>query len=485
MVMVPGARALSSDRNRWWVVVVLLFVLALPAVTPRLYAGDEVGYFANLRSFWFDHDVSFDNEYRYFYDRGIADAWTFYESYLVRETPTGLRYNYWTIGSGILWSPFYAVADVTTRIRRAFGSDVPADGFSRPYLRAVTLGSAFYGFLAICIAIVTARRLVGEAHPAGLAIWLGTPLLHYMYVAPGFSHACGAFAAALFVAVWLRVRTTWSLRGLMALGAVCALMVMVREQAVFFVVGPAIDYLWSVLDAARAADWARVRTRVARVAAGAAVAVICFSPQLWVYHTLYGSITSPYGTGTSSSVMLWHAPHFFDVLLHPNHGFFFWTPLAIVALAGLAWFTWSGDRRGDATARRIGICLCAMFLSQAYIAGAVTRWMLSGTYGQRRFVGTTIILVIGLAALFKLAQRPVWRRAAAALAVAGVIWNVGLMAQYGAKLMDRGRVEVARNAYTTVFVLPRVLPSLAYRYLFDRRSFYLDPERYDEPSGAP
>ena len=135
--------------------------------------------------------------------------------------------------------------------------------------------------------------------------------------------------------------------------------------------------------------------------------------------------------------------------------------------------------------RRIGICLCAMFLSQAYIAGAVTRWMLSGTYGQRRFVGTTIILVIGLAALFKLAQRPVWRRAAAALAVAGVIWNVGLMAQYGAKLMDRGRVEVARNAYTTVFVLPRVLPSLAYRYLFDRRSFYLDPERYDEPSGAP
>ena len=261
-------------------------------------------------------------------------------------------------------------------------------------------------------------------------------------------------------------------------------MVMVREQAVFFVVGPAIDYVWSVLGAARAADWARVRTLVVRVASGAAVALICFSPQLWVYRTLYGSITSPYTTGTSSSVMLWHAPHFFDVLLHPNHGFFFWTPLAIVALAGLAWFTWSGDGRGDATARRIGICLCAMFLSQAYIAGAVTRWMLSGTYGQRRFVGTTIILVIGLAALFKLAQRPVWRRAATALVVAGVVWNVGLMAQYGAQLMDRGRVELVRNAYSTAFVLPRVLPSLAYRYFFDRRSFYLDPERYDEPSGA-
>ena len=345
MTTAGGGRSLLGGR-RHWIVPVLLFVLALPAVTPRLYASDEIGYFANLRSLWFDHDVSFDNEYRYFYDRGIAVAWTFYESYLVRETPTGLRYNYWTIGSGILWSPFYAVADVTTRIRRAFGSEVPADGFSRPYLRAVTLGSAFYGFLAICLAIVTARRLVGEAHLAGLAIWLGTPLLHYMYVAPGFSHACSAFAVALFVAVWLRVRETWSLRGLMALGAVCALMVMVREQAVFFVVGPAIDYLWSVVDAGRVTDWPRVRTLVLRVAAGSAVALLCYSPQLWVYRTLYGSITSPYTAGDSSSVMLWQAPHFFDVLLNPNHGFFFWTPLAIVALAGLAWFTWSGDGAG-------------------------------------------------------------------------------------------------------------------------------------------
>ena len=465
--------------SRQWMVPVLLFVLALPAITPRLYASDEIGYFSNLRSLWFDHDVSFDNEYRYFYDRGINNAWTYYENFLVRETATGLRYSYWTVGPAILWSPFYAVADVTTRIRRAFGSEVPADGFSRPYLRATTFGSAFYGFLAICIAIVTARRLVGEAHPAGLAIWLGTPLLHYMYVAPGFSHACGAFMGAMFVAVWLRVRETWSLGGLMGLGAVCALMVMVREQAVFFVIGPAVDYIWSVASAARAADWARVRTLVLRVSAGAAVALLCYLPQMATYITLYGQLATPYGLDNR---MLWHSPHFFRVLFNPSHGFFFWTPLGLVAIGGLAWYTWSGDGRGDSHARRIGTCLLLMFASQAYIAGAPARWELGGTFGQRRFVGSTIILVIGLTALFKLAQRPVWRRAAAALAITGVIWNLGLMAQFGAQLMDRRRVEMARNAYTTVFVLPRVLPSLAYRYLFDRRSFYLDPERYDETS---
>jgi len=38
--------------------------------------------------------------------------------------------------------------------------------------------------------------------------------------------------------------------------------------------------------------------------------------------------------------------------------------------------------------------------------------------------------------------------------------------------MDRQRLELARNTYTAFVVIPRVAPSLAYRYLFDRASFY-------------
>ncbi len=52
--------------------LVLVFILSLPAVTQRLYAADEIEYFAYLRSLWFDQDLSFENEYQYFYDRNIA-----------------------------------------------------------------------------------------------------------------------------------------------------------------------------------------------------------------------------------------------------------------------------------------------------------------------------------------------------------------------------------------------------------------------------
>src|SRR6185295_9339890 len=92
--------------------LVLLFVASLPAVTPRLYAADEIEYFAYLRSIWFDRDLSFENEYRYFYDRGIARAHGFHETFLEMTSATGLRLNFGTVGSAILWAPMYIVTDI-------------------------------------------------------------------------------------------------------------------------------------------------------------------------------------------------------------------------------------------------------------------------------------------------------------------------------------------------------------------------------------
>ena len=104
-----GARR-SAAR---WALLIAVFVLSLPAVTVRFYASDEIEYFAYLRSMWFDGDFSFDNEYRYFYDRGIARGWRFKETFLDGETATGKRLNFAPVGSAILWSPFYILTDAT------------------------------------------------------------------------------------------------------------------------------------------------------------------------------------------------------------------------------------------------------------------------------------------------------------------------------------------------------------------------------------
>ncbi|HEX9365280.1 MAG TPA: hypothetical protein VF921_01565, partial [Vicinamibacterales bacterium] len=144
----------AGPTRRQWVLLVLLFLLSLPAVTPRIYSSDEIQYFAYLRSLWFDHDLSFENEYQYFYDRGIAKSEGFHETFLERTTETGRRINFGTIGCAILWSPFYLAGDVAARATGA-----PVDGFSKPYLAAVAYGSAVYGFLALVLAASCAQRL--------------------------------------------------------------------------------------------------------------------------------------------------------------------------------------------------------------------------------------------------------------------------------------------------------------------------------------
>src|SRR3954467_13511375 len=250
--------------RRELLILLALFALSLPAVTARLYSSDEVEYFSYLRSLWFDHDVSFDNEYRYFFEHRIAQSGDFHQTFLELETDTGRRINYGTVGCAILWSPFYAVADVVTRTMRVTGRPVESNGYSQPYISAVAYGSAFYGFAAIVLAIAVTRQVIGSTEfSSGLAVWFGTPLLFYMYVAPPFAHACSAFAVALFVAIWLEIRQTWSIGGIIALALAAAVMAMVRGRGMLLPAGPALDFLLS---------WGRERT--ARFLASVLAAVV-------------------------------------------------------------------------------------------------------------------------------------------------------------------------------------------------------------------
>ena len=446
---------MSGPTRRQWIVLVGLFLISLPAVTARIYSSDEIQYFAYLRSLWFDHDLSFDNEYQHFYDLGIARSDGFHETFLERTTDTGRRINFGTIGCAILWAPFYAVGDLAARLGVA-----PADGFSKPYVAAVAYGSAAYGFLAIVLAVLAARRLGANAFTAALAVWLGTPLLFYMYVAPPFSHACSAFGVALFTWTWLRVRERWTMRGAFALGAAGALMAMIREQDVFFALGAALDFGLTQVDVAWNA--AHARRVLAAAAAGCAGFLVVFTPQAASYIVVNGHLGPHASVGHK---MNWAAPHALQVLFSPEHGFFIWTPLALIAIAGICFLQ----------RKSVAICLLLMVALQVYVGGSVESWTVAGAFGQRRFIALTTALILGYAALEARLRSAAARRALAAIAILFVYWNLALTAEFAVGLMDRQRLEPAKNAYDAFFTLPRMAPGLVYRYLFDRASFYRGP----------
>lgn len=440
--------------------LVAAFLVTLPLVTPRIRAADEIQYYASLRSLALDHDLDFENEYRHFYERDPQGLQAFKATFLdQREAGTGRHINFAPLGAGLLWSPFFLLAHLGVLLARALGAGVAADGFSFPYLAAVAFASALYAFLGLLLVHLLLQRAGGFAEDvatlAVLAVWLGTPAVYYMTIAPGFGHAASLFAVSALL--WLTWRAAsrpggGGTAGWLGVGLAGGLCGLVREQDVLFLAVPAGLVAW---DALRARALARGARRALVLAAGALLALV---PQLLAYRTLTGGY-SPSRLITRK--MLWWSPHALEVLVDPGHGLYLWTPLLLVATVGLLGWT---ARRRDAWA----VLLCVALALQVWINGSVDSWHMAGAFGARRFVAASPLFAFGLAAALAWLGRRAGLRSAVLVAAVGIWWNLSLMVQFGLKLMDRQRLEWPQVAVNQLTVVPQRALGAGWRFFTDR-----------------
>jgi len=439
------------------------FLLTLPLVTPKLRGADEIEYFAHLRSFVFDHDLHFENEYRHFHERDPQGLAGFRATFLDRrEEATGRPINFAPVGAALLWSPFYLLAHAGVMLARALGADVAADGFSTPYIAAVCLASAVYAFGGLLLTHRILVRWGRVSEPAAalsvLALWLASPLLYYVTLAPGFAHACSFFVASLLVFLFLRARERaaegvrlldWALVG----GAV-GLAALVREQDGLLVVVPGA---WLLAQMPRR-PWATLK----RGAVLLATAALVFTPQLFAYRALNGRFGPSRLVGRKIS---YESPHLLEVLFDPGHGLFFWTPLLVLSVVGLGLALL---RPATRETRPISALLALGLLAQVWINGCIESWSQAGAFGSRRFVGVTVVFAWGLAVLVDQVLPRLGRVPVAAVLALFAWWNVSLMVQFGLKLMDRQRLEWPRVAVNQFTEVPPRLARVAALFFTDR-----------------
>ncbi len=428
--------------------LLVVFLALLPISTPRIYATDEVQYYVYLRSLYFDHDLDFRNEYEHFAALGQQNDDPAIYNALLREHPddpptnpqTGLLRNVAPVGSALLWSPGFVLTDIAVRLANLAGAQIPADGFSRPYIWAACFMSALYALLGLVLTYRLVRRFVGvfAAATATLTVWLASPLVFYTYIAMPWSHTTSFFLFALFLTIWLHnwqgplaeraARRSWRVWAL--LGLVGGLMTITREQLGLLLIIPALEGLVAYVRlltgrAGAEPDAAEASMHpVAQLFGGHIIFLVCLFigllPQLLTYQVLNGV---PRPAGVVAGKLDPTSPNFFNTLLDPNHGAFLWSPVLVLGLLGLVWL-----------ARRdwlLALLLAVGFASQTYINGAFgTTWHLSGAFGFRRLIECTPIFVLGLALLLDWLQRRVgyWPLLLGALGL--VYWNFGLMAQW-------------------------------------------------------
>lgn len=456
----------------------MLFLFSLLLVNPWV-RGDGVGYYAYLRAPIIEHNLNFENDYRSANPsfRGPRlDENGNLKSGL--RTPTGHLENHFTVGPAILWSPFFLFAHVGILLARALGANIAADGFSSPYRLAMALATALYGFLGLLLAFRLARQYVDQwcALFATVAIWWASSLPVYMYFNPSWSHALSAFVVAFFLWYWHETRSARTTLQWLLLGAWTGLMLDVyypNAMVAIVLIIEAVQQYAAAFRGSATPDRVSLHPlrppRLSHLLANHVVyvlaAIICFLPTFIVHRIVYGNaLESGY---TPLRNWLWRSPALLSVLFSSDHGLLSWTPILLLSLFGLA-LLW---RRNPAVGGPFAAAVLAFYL---FIA-CYPDWAGISSYGNRFFVSLTILFVLGLAAFLDALARLFSSRRAALVAICAVLatlmlWNAGLMFQWGSHLVPaRGPISFPEMIHNQFFVVPRQLTGKLETYLFRRR----------------
>lgn len=430
----------STARDRGLAILCVLFLLSTVLITPRLYSGDEVQYFAFLRSVWKDHDLQFLNEYQWLVQRAPASQQNFKRAFVDHPNKTGYARNDAPIGCAVLWAPFFGIADIYAKATDRY----PADGYSFPYILAICFASAFYGFLGFALQYAMARRwfLMRSAFWAVVTMWFGAHAVYYMYVTPPMSHATSIFTTSLFLYTWFRVRESATMRGWLLLGLVGGLAAIVRWQDMLFLLMPLLDRK----------PW---RLKLAMLS----VALLVFVPQLIVWKILNGEF-NPYSTGNLKGKFFPYGKYLVPVLFSSYHGLLVWTPIVGLCLLGFVPML----RRGG-----VMWLLLLEFLIQFYLIICIDTWQGGAGFGLRYIISCTAIFTLALAALYE-SLPPM---AVPAVSVLFIVWNLFLIIQVATGMIPRdGHFPISQMVRNQFIEVPRRLGNIAYRYLFNRSSFY-------------
>jgi hypothetical protein len=450
--------------TKYEALLAVIFLLTLPLSNPWV-RGDGVGYYAFARSMLIEHRLDFTKDWlaaNTSFRMGRTDAQGNIAP--AEYTATGHLDNHFSVGPAILWFPFLVVAHGSVLLWDRLGGKIPADGFSKPYRVVMAVGTALYGFLALMISFVLARRYVPErwAFLATLGIWFATSLPVYMYFNPSWSHAHSAFMVALFLWYWIRTRAARTWAQWIVLGAISGLMIDVYYVSGSLLLLPLLESLRGYWNARKGSETATTgRLFVGNVVFAAAL-VTAFLPTLITKRIIYGS----YAKSGYEHLWVWTSPYLLKVCFSADHGLFSWTPILIAAVIGL-FFLWRYDPE-------LAVYSILVFAALLYTVGCYQDWDGLSSFGNRFFVSLTPIFVLGLAAFLDSLERA-WaeRRAAIVSASATAIltlWNLGLIFQWGTHLIPaRGPISWRDAAYNEFAVVPVEASQTVKNYLMRRR----------------
>jgi len=472
-------RSIRTSSSWYARLLFLFFLLTLPLVNPWV-RGDGVGYYAYLRSALIDHDLNFENDYfagnkLFVMNRFDAQGHLLPDMY----TKTGHVQNHFSVGPAILWAPVLVPVHLAVLLLDRFGAHIAADGFSRPYLLAMGLTTAFYGFLSLFLGFQIARKYFEQqwAFLATVGIWLASSLPVYMYFNPSWSHAFSAFSVSLFLWYWERTKLQRTVAQWAILGVCAGLMGNVYYPNAILLIFPVLELYYQVRVTRR--DPAQSPSSAQKLLLCSAVFVAAFLlsllPTFITRLIIYGSLLE---TGYPPIWKWnWTSPVFLRVLFSADHGLLSWTPILSLAIIGFFFLVKKNSLLGT------GAILT--FLAYYFFISSYPDWDGMSSFGNRFFISLTPLFILGLTALLSAFSqwvgKPLRAVAFSGLTIALLsLWNFGFIFQWGTHMVPaRGEISWSQMAYNQFVGVPVHLTRSLQSYFLHRQDMMRDIEQED------
>lgn len=405
---------------------------------------DTVLYFDTAHSILFDHDFNLNNEFA----RIRPDAPR-------KIMPvSGLPSSCYAIGYSLLEVPFLALGTVVDA-----GTGRPDDGYSGYALYFYCLANIvftglglLYLFKLLCEAApslgIGSERAPATALFVTFATFFGTTVGFYSFT--HLAHTATFLLSAAFMYYWWKIRSSSEFPKWLLLGVTGGFLSICRWQDAIFLGAPVL------FDLMTGEPWRNTRLWIRSRSAFAAGVTLCWIPQFLEWKAIYGKyLIYPYSPSyfvdNSYEIGLmkfsFPPPFLWRVLTSSRSGWFLWTPLVALGVAGLLYGITKSFRLLAPWVAVVGI--------ELFLVGSVNGWHGTDSFGSRLMMSTIPVVSLGLFMLLGAAPAGL-RGILIASALCCCVFSSLFAIQYRLDLLPSGETLTPREIFSDKVHLIRV-----------------------------
>jgi hypothetical protein len=347
----------------------------------RVINSDGKGYYAYLPAVFIYHDLDYQF-IEYYEDKYYPSDRLVFKEFRVR-TEGGIV-NKCFPGLAILWLPFFLVAHL---INQLTGNE--PDGYSILYQYSIAFAALFYLWIGCRFLFKLITRINADEKLAAsitLLIGLGTNLIFYTIIEGSMTHVYSFALVTLFLYSTFELFYHKNSKWFIISAILYSLIVLIRPlNGLIIILVPVMRSL--AVQTSSPSE--KKRWSASDFLVGITIMLILFTIPLILWHLQTGRwIVYSYGEEHFN----FSDPHFFSILFSYNRGWFVYTPVAFIALAGFP-----GLLKTD---RQSFFWLSGFLLIFIFISSCWWMWYYASKCGQRIFVD--FLSLTGILLLFLL-----------------------------------------------------------------------------------